>query len=125
MNNIELTQFQENFPFLTGIRYGQVDHVGIVQNHNNQITSLYDFNKIKSDEEKQLFLKLGDCWWWESNRIIPVNIFLPEEMEGFKYCMRHMITKDVEFLFGPVTSLHNIAKKRIKRRSIQLVRKVD
>ena len=36
-----------------------------------------------------------------------------------------MITKDVDFFFGPVISLNNIAKKRIKRRSIQLVRKVD
>jgi hypothetical protein len=33
--------------------------------------------------------------------------------------------KDVEILFGPVTSLQNLLKKRIKRRSIQLVRKTD
>ena len=33
--------------------------------------------------------------------------------------------KDIEVLFGPMTSLQNLIKKRIKRRGIQLVRKVD
>lgn len=125
MEQKDIEQFQEKFPFLTGIHYGDKEHVGIVQNYNTQLTTIYDFNKLKTEEHKQKFLELGDTWWWESNRIVPINIFLPKEIEYFKYSLVHMITKDVEFIFGPVISLNNIAKKRIKRRSIQLVRKID
>ena len=35
------------------------------------------------------------------------------------------VMKDVEVLFGPMTSLQNLIKKRIKRRGVQLVRKTD
>ena len=125
MEEKDIQQFQEKFPFLTGLNYGQKEHVGIVQNYNNQITTIYDFDKLRTEEDKQKFIKLGETWWWESNRIVPINLFLPKEMEFFKYSLVHMITKDVDFFFGPVISLNNIAKKRIERRSIQLVRKVD
>lgn len=125
MEEKDIKKFQEKFPFLTGINYGGKEHVGIVQNYNNQLTTIYDYDKLRSEEQKQTFLEIGETWWWESNRIVPINIFLPKEMEYFKYSLCHMITKDVEFIFGPVISLNNIAKKRIKRRSIQLVRKID
>ena len=36
-----------------------------------------------------------------------------------------MNSKDVQIAWGPETSLNNIVQKRIKRRSIQLVRKLD
>lgn len=44
-------------------------------------------------------------------------------MESFKYCLRTINLKDVDILFGPVTSLNDLFKKRIKRRQIQLVKK--
>jgi hypothetical protein len=37
--------------------------------------------------------------------------------------LRTFVMKDVEILFGPVTSLQNLLKKRIKRRTIQLIKK--
>ena len=125
MEQKDIDRFQEKFPFLTGLNYGGKEHVGIVQNYNNQLTTIYDFDKLRTEEDKQVFLELGETWWWESNRIVPINIFLPKEIELFKYSLCHMITKDVDFIFGPVISLNNIAKKLIKRRSIQLVIKID
>ena len=44
-------------------------------------------------------------------------------MQSFRRCLRTFNNKDVEVLFGPVTSIQKIVKKRIKRRTIQLVRK--
>ena len=46
-------------------------------------------------------------------------------MKQFHSCLKTFATKDVEILFGPVTTLQNLIKKRIKRRTIQLVQKVD
>ena len=72
-------------------------------------------------EEK--FLELGEVWWCESNRMIPINIFLSQEMTKFKYCIMTMNSKDVKVSIGPCVNLNNLAVKRIKRKSVQLVRK--
>jgi hypothetical protein len=72
---------------------------------------------------KKEFLELGEVWWWESNRQIPIDVFLHYEMRTFRPYLKTFTYKDVEILFGPVTSLQNLLKKRIKRRSIQLIRK--
>jgi hypothetical protein len=83
---------------------------------------MYDISAIKTDEEKRIFLEMGEAWWWESNRKIPINIFLKKEMQSFRYAIKTFNSKDIEVLFGPVVNLSEIAEKRIKRKSIQLVR---
>jgi hypothetical protein len=84
---------------------------------------MYDYSALKTEEEKTRFLEMGDIWWWESNRMIPINIFLNKEMHSFKYIIKNLSSKDVKVLFGPVTSLNDIIVKRVKRRSITLVRR--
>jgi len=113
------------FEFLTGIKYSGEEYVGIVINKDNQLLTFYDVNLIPDIKNKKEFLELGEMWWWESNRQLPIDVFLHYEMQPFKYALRTFIIKDVEILFGPVTSLQNLMKKRIKRRSVQLVRKSD
>jgi hypothetical protein len=114
---------QENFPFITVVTYVEQEFVGIVINQDAQITSIYDYSSLKTEGEKQKFLELGEVWWWESNRQIPINIFLPKEMLEFRYAIRNFNSKDVKVLFGPVTSLNDIMTKRVKRKSITLIRK--
>jgi hypothetical protein len=96
--------------------------VGIVINFDSYVSSMYDISTIKSEEEKKLLLELGEIWWWESNRKIPINIFLKREMQSFKYAIKTFNSKDAELIFGPTVNLSEIAEKRIKRKSIQLVR---
>ena len=109
------TNLQENFPFITAISHVGVEYVGIIINQDSRVTSMYDFDAIRSDEEKGRFLELGEAWWWESNREIPINIFLNYEIASFKYAIKNFHTKDVSVLFGPVTSLDNIMERRVKR----------
>lgn len=111
-----------HFPFITVITYGNHDYVGIMINQDNNVTSIYDYNILKGEEHKRYFLELGEVWWWESNRMIPINIFLRKEMDPFRYAIKNFTTKDVKVLIGPVVNLHNIMLKRVKRRSVQLVR---
>ena len=115
-------QIQDDFPFITVITYGSNEYVGIIINQDNNITSMYDYNILKGEEQKKYFLEMGDIWWWESNRLIPINIFLRKEMETFRYAIKNFTTKDVQILMGPVVNLNNIMLKRVKRRSVQLVR---
>ena len=118
------TNLQENFPFISVIVHVSHEYVGIIINQDAQVTSMYDYSMIKTDEEKQRFLELGEVWWWESNRQIPINIFLAREVIEFRYVIRNFSTKDVKLIHGPCTSLNDIIVKRIKRKSITLVRKV-
>lgn len=116
---------KENFPFISVLTHVDREYVGIIINQDAQITSLYDYVSIKTEEEKKLFLELGEAWWWESNRQIPINIFLLKEIKPFSYAIKNFNTKDVKITLGPCTSLNDIIVKRIKRKSITLVRKIN
>lgn len=118
-----LKDTNENFPFISIVTYGGNEYVGIISNQDQYITSLYSYNLLKTVEEKKTFLELGGAWWWESNRMIPINIFLGKEMNPFGYCILSMVTKDVKIVTGPVVNLNNLASKRVKRKSVQLVRR--
>lgn len=119
------TNLQENFPFISVITHVTTEYVGIIINQDAAVTSIYDYASIKTDSEKQKFLELGEIWWWESNRQIPINIFLSKEILDFRYAIRNFSTKDTKVILGPCTSLNDIIVKRIKRKSITLVRKAS
>jgi hypothetical protein len=114
---------QENFPFISVLTHSDKEYVGIIINQDSNVTSFYDYELCSTDEEKSKMLELGEAWWWESNRQVPINIFLRNEIQQFAYTIRNFTSKDVRVLHGPVTSLNNIIIKRIKRKSITLVRK--
>ena len=99
--------------------------MGIVQNRDNFITTIYDFGSLQDLELKKVYIELANVWWWESNRSIPINIFLKKDWSPFKACLRTFTNKDLEILHGPACSLGEIASKRGKRRSITLVRRVE
>ena len=115
-------EFQTNYPFISCVKSNDTEYVGIVINFDSFVASIYDISVIKTDSEKKTFLEMGEVWWWESNRKIPINIFLKKEMIAFRYAIKTFNSKDVQLLFGPTVNLSEIAEKRIKRKSIQLVR---
>ena len=114
--------FQDNYPFISCIKSNDVEYVGIIVNFDTYVVSIYDVSAIKEESDRVAFLELGEAWWWESNRRIPINIFLKKEMQAFRPLIKTFNSKDVELIFGPSVNLSEIAEKRIKRKSIQLVR---
>ena len=113
----------EKYPFLSLVTYGGHEYVGIIQNQDDSFLSMYDYSKIDLDL-KESFLELGDVWWWDSNRNIPINLFLKKDFIPYtKYLITFNI-KDTEVVKGPSVSIADLAKKRSKRRNIQLVKKV-
>ena len=125
MSNDFFKQLSEKYPFITVVMYGNTEYVGIIQNRDKLVTTMYDFGRITDIELKKRFLELAEVWWWESNRSIPINIFLREEWAVFKPYLQTFINKDFDIMYGPATSLAELNKKRTKKRSIQLVRRVD
>ena len=122
MNEIFNT-LKDKFPFLSLIRKGDLEFVGIVQNQDSSVISFYDYGRIMSPHDKMRYLKSGETWWHESNRKIPINIFLKGEFKYFRSTLVTLNAKDIEIVHGPTVKLSDISKKRVKRRTIQLVRK--
>jgi hypothetical protein len=114
----------QNLPFISVLNYGEEEYVGIVINQDQYVTSFYDLNAIKTPEEKADFLQIGETWWWESNRQFPINIFCRDQIIPFHYAVKTFNSKDVRIVLGPVVNLMNLTMKRVKRKSVQLVRKV-
>ena len=114
----------DQYPFLSYLTYGGNEYIGVIQNADEIITTIYDYALLKNLDQKQRFLDLADQWWWESNRLVPINVFLKQDWIEFRVCLKTFNSKDVVIQHGPYVSLKEIANKRSKRRSITLVRRV-
>ena len=125
MGNDIFSKLADKYPFITLCVYASTEYVGIIQNKDDAITTIYDFGSIQDLEQKRQFLELANIWWWESNRSIPINIFLKGEWDPFKEYLKTFVNKDLEIVHGPACSLIDIARKKSKRKSITLVRRVD
>lgn len=117
-------KLSENHPFITICNYSGQDYVGIVQNRDDVVTTIYDYGSIVEQDMKEKFLELGDQWWWESNRLIPINLFLKDDWSVFKPYLRTFNNKSLSILHGPVVSMNELHRRRVKRRSITLVRRL-
>ena len=122
MNEIFKT-LRDKFPFLSLIQKGDMEFVGIVQNQDNNVISFYDYGRLMSPQDKMRYLKCGEIWWYESNRKLPINIFLKGDFKYFRTTLVTLNSKDVLIVEGPTVRLSDISKKRVKRKTIQLVRK--
>ena len=116
-------EIEENYPFISVVTYGGSEYVGIITNQDQFVTSMLVYSNLRSLEEKKRFLELGETWWYESNRLIPINIFLRREIDSIKYCLITMNSKDVKVSLGPTVNISNLAVKRVKRKNVQLIRK--
>jgi hypothetical protein len=113
------------FPFISVVLYGAFrdEFVGIIQNSDHNITSMYDFGMLTDDAEKSKFLALGEKWYYESNHQVPINIYLKEEWKIFNKIFKTFITKELTVMHGPSVSLASLSNKK-KRRSIIVVKKL-
>ena len=92
----------ERYPFITFCTYAGNEYVGVIQNRDDQITTIYNFGGIVHDRIKNVtFLEFANQWWWESNRSIPINIFLKKDWEQFRPYLKTFINKDLDIVLGP------------------------
>ena len=120
----EYEKMNKNFPFLTVGMYADEEIVGIVRNSDEKIIAVYVYDDIPTVALKQQFMEYGEIWWIESNRKIPINMFIGSDFKIFApYCKTFTI-KEFKYIGGPLVCIDDMMAKRVKRRSIQLVRKV-
>ena len=112
----------DEYPFLTVVEYAGKEYLGVVQNIDSHVASIYVYARLRDDKERLKFLELGEEWWWETNRKLPINIALINRW-NFAHCVQSFNVKQMEVVAGPEVRLSNSITKRIKRRSINLVKK--
>lgn len=116
---------QERFPFLTIVSYLKTEYIGIVQNADHLFISIYIMDDSFTTQMKKDFLECGETYWWESNRSIPINLFLQDQFRQFKPYLRVFSKKEAVVIQGPIVNLREMMNKRAKRRTITLVRSID
>jgi hypothetical protein len=120
----DLKDIQNSYPFLSLITVAKDEYVGIIQNSDNKVLSIYVY-ELLPQELKSLFLEYGANWWWESNRKIPINIFIGKDFVKFRPYLRTYTVKETKVVFGPVTRLSALSDtKRVRRKTVQLLRTV-
>lgn len=119
-----IEQMLEMYPFLSYIKYTHMDYIGVIQNYDTDLISIYAFNKLRTEDHKRRFLEQAEVWWWESNRQIPINIFLKSGWDEFRYSIVTLTCKDIKEQLGHIVCIANLAEKRTKRRVLTLVRKM-
>jgi hypothetical protein len=121
---LDIDALKDKYPFLSLVQVGKFEHVGIIQNADIKVLSMYCFDSIPKLLIND-FLNNGSEWWWESNRKLPINIFIGKKFDRFKNSLKTYSTKDCTVVFGPITKLSDLTKdRRIRRKTIQLVRRV-
>lgn len=110
------------YPFVTVIEHDGMIYYGIIKIKSKQYTTIYCFHKMDISEQSEL-VELANSWWLQSNRTIPICLFIREEMEKFEEYTMRFNTDSIKFISGPIISLSDLPTKRIKRRNVALKKK--
>lgn len=125
MDDERIAAILTKFPFLS---YGvllDTPYLGIIQNSDSQLLSMYVLDSIPEESLRRQFLLCGEQWWWESNRQIPINIFLKEKFKPFRPYLKHFSRKDFDLQAGPSVSLQETIARRVRKRQVTLVRRPE
>lgn len=120
-----LQKLLEKFPFLSYGTLLDTHYLGIIQNSDSQLLSMYVIDMIPTDEMRRDFLQCGEEWWWQSNRLLPINIFLKEKFRPYRPFLKHFNRKDFDLKAGPSVSLQETIARRVRKRQVTLVRRPD
>ncbi len=122
--NEQIKEILAKFPFLSYGIFDDKEYLGIIQNSDSSLLSMYIMDLIPTEELRLQFLKFGEEWWWGSNRQIPINIFFKEQFLAFRPHIRHFSRKDFDLQSGHAVSLQETISRRIRKRQITLVRRM-
>jgi len=119
-----IKELLDKFPFLTYGTMNGVQYIGIVQNADSQLISVYLLHEIPTEGLRKEFIACAMEWWWGSNRQIPINVFLKDRFRPFRPYLKHFSRKDFNLESGPIVSLQETIARRVRKRQITLVRRL-
>lgn len=109
----------EQHPYLSYGKLQEREYLGIIQNADSQMISMYVLDLLPNEIVRQSLLDFGAQWWNNSNRMTPINIFIKNrDFKAFRICLRHFSAKDFDIISGPSASLAEMIARRVRRRQI-------
>lgn len=120
---IDNDNYQELLPFVSTIEMDSGDiYKGVILNLDKTMISFIDISKIKNNDELYEFIELCLDWWWYSSRVVPVNLFYPNETQYYlRQYTTHLPNKLSVIIKGHQVSLSGIVQgKKFYRKNISL-----
>ena len=62
---LDVEEIKQNYPFLSLVQVGKIEQVGIIQNADLKVLSIYSLDAVPKTMIED-FLQHGQTWWWES-----------------------------------------------------------
>jgi hypothetical protein len=122
--DLRIAAILQKFPYLSYGKLIDTPYLGIIQNIDNQLISMYVLDLIPDEEDRTMLLAFGDAWWWGSNRQIPINVFTKDpRFRQFRTCLRMFSAKDFTLVAGPSVSIADMMSRRVRKRQVTLIRR--
>lgn len=116
----EIEASRQKHEFLSFLIFENTVKVGIIQNETTKLIMFYDFERIHTPENKKIFLRYADEWWWGSNQQVPIDSFIGRPFDIFQPVLTGYPKKSIKEIIGPTFSLQKYLK-RIKKKKIEIL----
>lgn len=118
--DISQSEIIESFPFVSVLLYGGNEYIGIIINQDKNVISFYNLGSIRTSSDLSAIIEIGETWWWETDRIVPISIKYNQQLRPFSYSVMTVISKDTKITHGPTVQITDPTGKRPKRNTINL-----
>ncbi len=116
-----LEVIRETYPFFSILILRDGLHVpGIIQNSSSSLVWIYQFEDIQDQAQRKQFLEYGKIWWNQSDRTIPIEVFIGQEFDVFREHLKGYPRKNVDTIHGHLVDLGETFRRRIKRRIVSV-----
>lgn len=115
-----LEVIRDTYPFFSILVLKDGQQVaGIIQNSTPTFVWIYQFDGVQKPQRK-LFLDHGRTWWNQSDRTVPIEVFIGPEFDIFRPCLKGHPRKNIDCVHGHLVDLGETFRKRIKRRIVSI-----
>lgn len=116
-----LEVIRETYPFFSILVLKDGHQVpGIIQNSSSSLVWIYHFEEIQTASARKTFLDYGKTWWNQSDRTIPIEVFIGTEFDVFRPHLKGHPRKNIDTIHGHLVDLGETFRRRIKRKIVSI-----
>lgn len=121
MNDVKaLEVIRETYPFFSILILRDGAQIaGIIQNSSPNLIWIYQFEGVPKELRKQ-FIDYGRTWWNQSDRTIPIEVFIGPEFDVFRPQLKGHPRKNIDCIHGHLVDLGETFRRRIKRKIVNV-----
>lgn len=118
----------QKYPYLTYFETTKFDKkiIGVIQKETSKFLWIYNYDLLDCPDKRKLLMSFAEKWWYESNHELPIEMFIGRPFDVFQDILQGFYLKDIDLdtIIGPRLNLSDSFRKRTKKKTIELVRKM-